>query len=261
MKYIYSLKLCSLSYLNMFKDAENYLVASYFFFSFHVDTAQLRPLVWNNENVCFPRQKETNQTHHLPFWSSEPLIFLYVSMLSSYFFNCGALNIVTAMSVLKRVWPTCYITLDFLIQGFAINGAVFSTNADLFAEVLCHFNHSSCSTPVVSMLNGFKHCLSLLNAVKNMPFFFGLHRSQKRLIYSLACGFLHSVPVMLPEGLSSGRRTCEGENVSQACPKLAFSKWVSMTYFIFVDDAHFCHVNSEVVLVWHHDLDFLHLQR
>lgn len=32
-------------------------------------------------------------------------------------------------------------------------------------------------------------------------------------------------------------------------------------YFIFVDDAHFCHVYSEVVLVWHDDLDFLHLWR
>lgn len=34
MRYIYSLKLCSLSYLNMFKDAENYHVASCFFFVF-----------------------------------------------------------------------------------------------------------------------------------------------------------------------------------------------------------------------------------
>lgn len=33
------------------------------------------------------------------------------------------------------------------------------------------------------------------------------------------------------------------------------------TYFVFVDDAHFCHVYIEVVLVWHDDLDFLHLQR
>lgn len=37
-------------------------------------------------------------------------------------------------------------------------------------------------------------------------------------------------------------------------------KMMSVTY-IFVGDAHFCHVYSEVVLVWHDDLDFLHLQR
>lgn len=34
MRYIYSLKLCSLSYLNMFKDAENYLCILFFFVVF-----------------------------------------------------------------------------------------------------------------------------------------------------------------------------------------------------------------------------------
>lgn len=45
MRYIYSLKLCSLSYLNMFKDAENDLCILFFFvvLLFYVDSAQLRP--------------------------------------------------------------------------------------------------------------------------------------------------------------------------------------------------------------------------
>lgn len=106
MRYIYSLKLCSLSYLNMFKNAENYLVASWEVFLllfFYVDTAQLRPLAWNNEKVCFPRQKEPNRTHHLHFGSSEPLIFLYVSMLSSYF-----LTVVLSTLSRRRLYWSVY---------------------------------------------------------------------------------------------------------------------------------------------------------
>lgn len=166
MRYIYSLKLCSLSYLNMFKDAENYHVASCFFFCF----CFLFVLCWQWKSSQGHRHKEPNRTYHLLFWSSEPLIFLCVHVVI-IFLNCGALNIVTATSVLKRVWSTCYITLDFLIQGFAINGAVFSTNADLFPEVPCHFSHSSCSPPGLSVFEGLKHCPSMLNTVKNMPSF------------------------------------------------------------------------------------------
>lgn len=46
--------------------------------------------------------------------------------------------------VCVRERPTCNITLDFLIQRFAINGAVFSTNVGLFPALLCPFGPVSC---------------------------------------------------------------------------------------------------------------------
>lgn len=83
------------------------------FFFINVDTAHLRPLAWNNEKVCFPRHKEPNRTHHLPFWSSEPLIFLCVSMLSSYFLTV----VLSTLSRWRLYWsvydPRATFTLDF----------------------------------------------------------------------------------------------------------------------------------------------------
>lgn len=92
--------------------------------------------------------------------------------------------------------------------------------------------------------------------------FSDLHKSQKCVIHSLASCFLRRVPVMLPEGLSSGRRTCKKQNVSKEA--MSYISRLKMSandrnYLIFVDDAHFFHIYDEVMLVWHNYLNFFHL--
>lgn len=53
------------------------------------------------------------------------------------------------------------------------------------------------------------------------------------------------------------------KNVSKEDPsQISNSKKITDgSYFVFVDDAHLCHVDGEVMLVGHDDLDFLHLRR
>lgn len=152
-------------------------------------------------------------------------------MLSSYFLTV----VLSTLSRRRLYWsvydPRATFTLDFYSDsricnkrccflnkwGFIVRGTVS------FQLLFMQHTRFQRVWRIKKFLILVEHCKKICHL------FFDLHRSQKCLIHSLAAGFLHSVPVMLPEGLSSGRRTCKGKNVSKACHKSAFSKWASVT--------------------------------
>lgn len=97
------------------------------------------------------------------------------------------------------------LDLEYLIEKFAINGAFSSPKIKV-----CFFDFYSFASATLPQTINIKQMVISFYLVFN-----GI-RVELLFLHSLARCFLRTVPVMLPEGLSRGRSTCVGNDVSNA---------------------------------------------
>lgn len=141
---------------------------------------------------------------------NEPTNHLALSALKNmctYILSCFLSVVLSALSQRQLFWSLydwypSIVTMDleYLIQKFAINGAFSSPKNNV-----CFFDfYSFDSVTFLLTIN-----------IEQVFFYYGIW-VPLLFLHSFARCFLRTVPVMLPEGLSRGRRTCVGNDVSKA---------------------------------------------
>lgn len=170
--------------------------------------AQSRGHSWHVTLTCFlcsfPPSPPQSQWANQPPCTlrTEKYVYIHIVMM---FPICGAFSIVSKATVLKFVWLISihpYNGLGIFDSEICNKRCFFLTKEQRLFLWLLFFWLSYISSDN-KYLAGF------------FLFYYGIW-APLLFPHSFARCFLRTVPVMLPEGLSRGRRTCVGNDVSKA---------------------------------------------